>query len=102
MTDFVRHLWCASCGHAEEVHKPGSGCLAEHCKCDGFYQPLPLDGKELQLWRLQKGWTQQQAAEWYGVNVRTWRRYELQGDRPIPRRLWLRLKESQTIKVNQP
>lgn len=27
-------------------------------------------------WRKGKGWTQEQAAGWYGVSARTWRRYE--------------------------
>jgi len=28
-------------------------------------------------------WTQVAAAKWYGVDERTWRRYEL-GERPVP------------------
>lgn len=32
--------------------------------------------------RLFRGWTQPEAAAWYGVSERTWRRYELNGAPP--------------------
>lgn len=32
---------------------------------------------ELRHWRLCRGWTQERAAEWAGVDPRTWRRWEL-------------------------
>lgn len=38
--------------------------------------------------RLVKHWTQQQAAAWYGVSVRTWRRYETVGaPKPVLNRI---------------
>jgi transcriptional regulator with XRE-family HTH domain len=37
-------------------------------------------------WRERRGFTQQQAAEWYGVTERSWQRYE-SGERPVPRPL---------------
>jgi hypothetical protein len=36
-------------------------------------------------WREAKGWTQRQAAAWYGVTERHWRRYEAHGFRWNPR-----------------
>jgi len=55
-----------------------------------------LTGEQLAAWRLAQpgrfiarngenrtGWTQEQCAEWYGCNVRTWRRFE-SGQRPVP------------------
>ncbi len=38
------------------------------------------------------GWTQAEAAAWYGCAARTWRRYEL-GERPIPLPLLLRIRD---------
>lgn len=43
--------------------------------------------RHLRRWREQRGLTQQEAGEWYGLPpahaARTWRRWEL-GERPIP------------------
>ena len=39
-----------------------------------------------------KGWTQAEAAEWYGCATRSWRRYEL-AERPVPKPLLNRIKE---------
>lgn len=33
--------------------------------------------------RKAKGWTQEQAADWYGCTVRSWQRWEA-GDRRVP------------------
>ena len=35
-----------------------------------------MTGFELRLWRRGQGWTQQLAAEAFGVSTRTWIRYE--------------------------
>lgn len=43
--------------------------------------------------RVIRGWTQAELAEWYGVSVRTWQRYESQGaPRPLLKRIetWAR------------
>ena len=36
----------------------------------------------LRQWRRSRGWTQPEAARWYGCDVRTWRRFE-RGETPI-------------------
>jgi hypothetical protein len=53
-----------------------------------------MNGLELYLWRnCRKKWTQAEAAEWYGVHPRTWRRYEQHRARIVPSRLSLRIAE---------
>jgi hypothetical protein len=42
-----------------------------------------MTGKQLSGWRTKRGWTQEQAAAWWGCTKRTWQRYE-SGDLPIP------------------
>ena len=37
----------------------------------------------VKLFRTNRGWTQERAAEWYGCSTRSWRRYE-HGERPVP------------------
>jgi hypothetical protein len=62
----------------------------------------PANGPALQLWRREQGWTQQQAAEWYGVHERTWRRYEQTVDGGlvinVPDRLQKRIVEYNQLK----
>lgn len=38
----------------------------------------------LRRFRARRNWSQQRAADWYGCDVRTWRRYEL-GERAVPK-----------------
>lgn len=46
-------------------------------------------GGNLRDWRWRRlGWTQAQAAEWAGVTVRTWRRWEHGESRPPPVVAW--------------
>lgn len=52
--------------------------------------PLRMTGAQLRKWRILKAayypgedWTQDGAATWYGVHVRTWRKWEL-GEVPVP------------------
>lgn len=52
--------------------------------------PAKLTAARLRAWRDARGWTQAQAAEWYGCSEDAWRSYEI-GRRPIPRPLMLRL-----------
>lgn len=42
--------------------------------------------------RQWNGWTQEQAAAWYGCSERSWRRYET-GERAVPLPLLLRMRE---------
>lgn len=37
----------------------------------------------VRAFREERGWTQAEAAEWYGCTERSWRRYE-SCDRPVP------------------
>lgn len=37
---------------------------------------MPTDAERVQEFRTRRGWTQTEAAAWYGVAVRTWRRWE--------------------------
>lgn len=46
--------------------------------------------RRLRLWRESHGWTQEEAAAWYGCTRQAWSLWEL-GDRPLPRPLLLRL-----------
>lgn len=48
----------------------------------------------LKAWRLHRQWTQGQAALWYGVTERTWRRYE-RGVTHVPRPLINRIEDAQ-------
>ena len=66
----------------------------------------PLVGLDLRAWRMQQsgvyagggrgegsvrqGWTQTQAARWYGCPVSTWRSWE-NGKRPVPKHVGRRL-----------
>lgn len=50
-----------------------------------------LSPEALRAWRIERGWTQERAAEWYGIAPRTWRRWE-QGDSPIPLHVERRLR----------
>jgi transcriptional regulator with XRE-family HTH domain len=45
---------------------------------------------ELRRWRLARGWSQRQAAEWYGCSTEAWRSWE-GGRRPIPAHVARRL-----------
>lgn len=45
-----------------------------------------IAARYVRRWRDEQEWTQEQAAEWWGVDVRTWRRYEL-GERAVPKPL---------------
>lgn len=49
-----------------------------------------LTPARLRAWREARGWTQQQAAEWYGSSREAWQSWEL-GRRPIPRPLAIRI-----------
>lgn len=49
-----------------------------------------LLGERLRDWRTRKGWSQARAADWYGVDVRTWRRWE-RAETPIPLHVWKRV-----------
>ena len=40
----------------------------------------------IRRWRDEQGWTQAEAAAWWGCDERTWRRYEL-GERTVPKPL---------------
>lgn len=48
------------------------------------------DAARVRLWRANRGFTQREAAEWYGVTERTWQRYE-SGERSVPRPLLRRI-----------
>ncbi len=45
-----------------------------------------ISPKELREWRERQKWSQADAALWYGVAARSWRRYEA-GERKIPKPL---------------
>jgi hypothetical protein len=47
---------------------------------------------QLRRWRLDRRWSQQRAAMWYGCGVRMWKYYE-EGSHEIPRTLRLRINE---------
>jgi transcriptional regulator with XRE-family HTH domain len=55
----------------------------------------------LRAWRLARGWTQQEAGEWYGLAPahakRSWRRYEC-GERAIPSTLVAALQHHATAR----
>jgi hypothetical protein len=63
-----------------------------------FTGGAPANGHALKLWRMAQGWTQVQAAAWYGVHERTWRRYELWGPMYLPDRLNKRIQDFHRIK----
>lgn len=44
----------------------------------------------LRRFRQRRGWTQAEAADWYGCSTRSWQRYE-SGSRRIPRPLALQI-----------
>lgn len=48
---------------------------------------------DLRRWREHRGYTQTEAAEWYGVSLRQWQRYE-DGDHAVPKPLTLRIEKS--------
>lgn len=52
-----------------------------------FITNAPANGNALKSWRVAQGWTQVQAAAWYGVHERTWRRYENMNDGLVPTKL---------------
>lgn len=58
-----------------------------------FTGGAPANGHALKLWRVAQGWTQEEAAKWYGVHERTWRRYELYGPMFVPNKLNLRIQD---------
>lgn len=43
-------------------------------------------GKQLARWRARRGWTQYQAAIWYGISEDTWKRLEKRPNLPLPLR----------------
>lgn len=53
-----------------------------------------MTATELRQWRERQQWSQTQAADWYGVSVRQWRRYE-HGVSRVPRPLERRIHELQ-------
>lgn len=44
---------------------------------------LPTSGDHVREWRERRHWTQAEAARWYGVSDRTWRRWET-GETRVP------------------
>lgn len=46
--------------------------------------------KALLEWRRARGWTQREAAEWYGCSSRAWQRYE-SGEAAVPEPLAKRI-----------
>jgi hypothetical protein len=63
-----------------------------------FTGGAPANGYALRMWRMAQGWTQVQAAEWYGVHERTWRRYEGWGPMYVPDKLNKRIIEYTKLK----
>lgn len=49
-----------------------------------------MDKARVKEFRLRRGWKQRQAADWYGVKLRSWQRYE-SGDRSVPEPLAKRI-----------
>lgn len=49
-----------------------------------------VSANEVLRFRASRGWTQAQAAKWWGVSVRSWRRWET-GASPIPTPLAARI-----------
>lgn len=43
-------------------------------------------GRDLKRWRGRRGWTQYQAAIWYGCREQTWKQYEAADHIPLPLR----------------
>jgi transcriptional regulator with XRE-family HTH domain len=48
--------------------------------------PTEVTPEFLRRWRALRGFTQKQAADWYGVSERSWRRYEAGSIPPHVRR----------------
>lgn len=66
-----------------------------------FTGGAPANGNALKLWRVAQGWTQLQAAEWYGTHERTWRRYEGSGKASVPDKLNKRIQEYEKLQAYQ-
>ena len=70
-----------------------------------WWGDAPANGPALQTWRRGQGWTQRQAAEWYGVHERTWRKYERTIEDgwmvTVPDRLTKRITEYNQLKREQ-
>lgn len=61
---------------------------------------LPTSADHVLAWRERRGWTQAQAARWYGVSVRTWRRWERDEIR-VPARVLKRLARTRIATVHR-
>lgn len=55
--------------------------------------PHSWAAQQVQSFRTENGWTQRDAARWYGCSPRSWRRWEL-GERAVPLPLIKRIAES--------
>jgi hypothetical protein len=64
-----------------------------------FVHGAPANGNALRLWRVAQGWTQIEAAKWYGVHERTWRRYEGRGPMYVPDKLNKRIQDYTKLKA---
>ena len=56
--------------------------------------------QRLILWREQRGYSQQDAASWYGVTERTWRRWEA-GEVRVPKHVRRRILHRLTVGKRQ-
>ena len=57
-----------------------------------------MERNELRRWRTEvRNWTVEEAAGWWGVDERTWRRYE-SGERAVPKPLAKRVRSSTNLR----
>lgn len=61
---------------------------------------LPTSAEHVKAFRDARDWTQAEAASWYGVSVRTWRRYERNETR-VPAPLLKRLASTRVATVHR-